>query len=76
MLTKTPGSAVVYLWYLQYWSKKHGVTDLNLSYLCERVFPMGFFSEDDIHKVWDAQKVNARPDNLFDYQLAGLSLLV
>lgn len=71
------GGAVMYLWYIQWWCYKNNVTTVDLDVFCERIFPMGFFSEDDLHKIWDGQKVKRdgmASDNLVDYSLAGVSV--
>lgn len=79
MITETPGTAVMYLAFIQYWCKQTGVQMLDLETFCERIFPMGFPSEDDLHKLWDEQKVkrekgNGGSDNLLDYATAYKSI--
>jgi hypothetical protein len=74
LMAQSPGNAVMYLWYLQYWSKKNGfVYSITLENLCE-LFPMGFPSLDDMSKIWDSQKVHLKPDNLVDHMEYGASL--
>lgn len=71
ILTETPGNAIMYLTYLQYWCKKNDVKELTFHNFCSEIFPVGFPSEDDLQKLWDSQKVNVGgSDNLLDHQLA------
>lgn len=77
MISETPGKAVMYLAYLQYWCNKSGVQLLDLDTFCERIFPFVFPSDDDLHKLWDSQKVNrdsGGSDNLLDYGTAYQSI--
>ena len=74
-LSVTPGIAVMYLWYLQYWCSKNDVKEIDLDILCSRIFPNGFFKEEDLSEIWDEQKVKSEgSDNLLDYQTAGESI--
>lgn len=76
---KSVGTAIMYLWYFQYLSKKHNLNKFDISDVSE-YFPNGFPSEDDLSGLWDEQKVK-RPvnslssDNLLDYSSAGESIL-
>lgn len=75
ILSENPGHAVMYLTYLQYWCKKHGVAELTLNIFCDRIFPMGFPNKAELTKLWDSCKVKTKPghmasDNLLDYQTA------
>ena len=79
-LTRRPGHAVMYLTYLQYWSKKHNIKNLDLETFSEKIFPVGFPNENQLTDLWDKVKVN-KPDgtvfysdNLLDYQTAMLSI--
>jgi len=78
-LAVKPGTAILYLWYLQYWCKKNSVKEIDLDIFGTRIFPLGFPSEETMHKIWDSQKVNrdsatGGSDNLVDYNDAGSSL--
>jgi len=78
-LSETPGNAVMYLTYLQYWCKKHNVKELDINIFCESIFPWGFPSKDDMLKLWDDTKVYNREgssdsDNLVDYASAMKSI--
>ena len=75
-ICKSAGVCVMYVWYLQYESKKRNMKQISLEDFCE-IFPMGFPSEDDLHRLWDSQKVLTKgmgSDNLLDYPQAGKSL--
>ena len=73
IISQKPGTAVMYLTYLQYWCKKRNCKEIDLEKFCE-IFPIGFPSETDLQKIWDEQKVERdnwrNPDNLLDYQTA------
>jgi len=78
VISETPGSAIMYLWYLQYWCKRNDVRVLSFKQFCMDVFPYGFPLKSDLHKVWDDQKV-LNPDsnrvyNLVDDNQSGLSV--
>ncbi len=79
MLTETPGSAVMYLTYLQYWCKKNNCHEIDLDKFCQ-IFPIGFPSKEDLHKIWDGQKIerakgsSISSDNLLDHQSAMVSI--
>jgi hypothetical protein len=77
-IAETTGSAILYLWYLQWWCANHDIKEVSLELFCERIFPMGFPSKEDLHKIWDSQKVVSEKGaitNLIDYASAGQSLL-
>ena len=76
-LSESAGTAVMYLWYLQWWCFRNSVEVIDLNIFCQRIFPMGFFSKEDLQKVWDGQKVKRdgmASDNLVDYFNAGISI--
>lgn len=75
-VTQTPGKAVMYLTYLEYWTKENGVDEINLDLFCEKIFPWGFPSDKDLNDLWDAQKVMTErmSVNLLDSPIAGKSL--
>lgn len=80
MITMSPGAAVLMLWYLQWWCFHNNIREIDLNLLCERVFPMGVFSQEVLSEIWNAQKIerpkdhSGAPDNLVDYAAAGLSI--
>lgn len=77
-VAQTPGKAVMYLWYLQYYCKKNNIKSIDLTILCTRIFPNGFPSNEDLSELWKSQKINKSrkedSDNLLDYQSAGESI--
>lgn len=79
-LTETPGSAVMYLTYLQYWCKQKNVKEIDLDIFCKRIFPIGFPSRQELSSLWDKTKVgrdeegSRGSDNLIDYQSAMKSI--
>lgn len=79
-VSKTPGSAIMILWYLQWWCFSRDCRELTLNEFCERIFPHGFPSQNDLHSIWDGQKVdisnNRGSDNLVDYASAGKSVFI
>lgn len=72
------GTSIMYLYYIQYLAKKKNIKHVSFNVFCEHLFPMGFISNDDLHKVWDACKVSAKEaggtDNLIDYSEAAKSI--
>lgn len=85
-MVDNPGSAVMYAHYLAYKGKKHSVRKIDIQFMCERVFPIGFPTDEDMSKVWDMQKVSkaekevqeflgAGIDNLLDRAIANRSIL-
>ncbi len=76
IISQTPGTAIMYLTYLQYWCKRNQTKEIDLEKFCE-IFPMGFPDKKDLLKIWDGQKVlrgEGGSDNLLDYQSAMLSI--
>jgi hypothetical protein len=69
------GSAVMHAYYLH--SKLPENTLITLDVVSRQLFPMGFFSEDQLNRIWEEQKTNrdevgemkciGSPDNLLDY---------
>lgn len=41
IITRTPGTAIMYLTYLQYWCKKNERKEIDLKLFCESIFPWG-----------------------------------
>jgi hypothetical protein len=74
IISKNAGNAVMYMWYLQYWSHKKAIKHISLELFCE-IFPIGFISDSDLLEIWDGQKVDSdRTTNLVDYLEAGNSI--
>jgi len=70
------GSAIMYIYYIQYVCKQGGIKKFTAQTFCETVFPMGVFRKEDLDEVWDACKVsrNGGSDNLIDYPEASKSI--
>lgn len=78
------GQVVMYAYYMQYLCKKHNVKHITWEKFGMDFFPDGFFNLEDLHTVWDGQKVsrkgndgiiNTGSDNLLDYGVASKSLI-
>lgn len=80
-VTQSPGTAVMYLTFIQYLIKTRfpqwrGKT-LSMEQFA-RLFPMGYFKSDDLLKIWDDTKVNNKgrgSDNLIDYMQYAESIM-
>lgn len=66
-LAQTPGCLIMYLTYIQYWSQINNCKDISFDVFSMRMFPNGFPSNEDLHKLWDVQKVKGS-GNLLDQQ--------
>lgn len=66
------GEVTIYANYLQYKAHQYNQKHIDINFISMHCFPMGFPSEEVMHKVWDAQKVERKnfgdSDNLLDYQ--------
>ena len=72
----TVGKCIMYLYYMQYIAKKENIKHIDFNTFGEKVFPMGFFKDDDMQKVWYGQKINGKgSDNLVYYGAAMKSLV-
>lgn len=75
LIAGNPGSAILYLWYLQYLSVKDKFESINLQKICE-LFPIGFIPDDELSRIWNGQKCSLRgSDNLVDHAQYGKSIL-
>ena len=71
---ESPGSAVMHVFYLYYKLPENTVVTVET---IGDVFPMGFFNNEQLKEIWDAQKVRGderdeftcigAPDNMIDY---------
>lgn len=78
LIAETPGRAILYLWYLQYYCFTNKIKKIDLEYFCDEIFCNGFPTNELLDRIWDEQKVNAEEfgrDNLVDYIEAGKSIL-
>ena len=77
ILCQSAGDGVMYIWYLQYQSKKRKIEFISFDIFTE-IFAWGFPTKDTLEKLWSNQKVDRsdanNSDNLLDYQSAGKSL--
>jgi hypothetical protein len=76
----SPGKAVMYGTYFAYWAKKNNKNKITLNDFCEKIFPFGLPTEEEISKLWIKQKVKCekpemKSDNLLDYYKATISLV-
>lgn len=75
----SPGTAIMYCYFMAYHCKKKGLKTVEFDEFCENMFPFGFPSETDLQDLWDSQKVmragNLGPDNLLDYSEAAISII-
>lgn len=63
LLTRSPGTAVMYLYAIRSKVNKANMQDL------ANIFPMGYLSESELQKMWDKQKgynCNVKADNCLD----------
>ncbi len=79
MVAESPGNAIMYLTYIQYWLHKHGFEkEVTLEILCHDIFPNGFPSKKFLNELWYKLKVT-HPNgnnivNLLDCAKASLSI--
>ena len=72
---QSPGNAVMYVFYLH--TKLPENTVVTINEISMDLFPWGFFSQEQLQTIWDAQKVRSdeckeltcigAPDNMLDY---------
>jgi|GEM_PF-4159990 len=66
------------LWYLQYWAYRNHTPEITLETFKNEILNEGWFTDDDLDKIWENQKVNISctlfSENLVDYSLAGVSI--
>ena len=71
-VAQTPGKAIMYLTYMQYWAKRHKQFVITFDDFCMKIFPHGFPNDEDLHDVWVKQKI--KNGNLLDFQSAMVSI--
>lgn len=78
LVAEGAGSAIMLLWYLQWYSQKSKNKTISWENICQEVFAHGIPSEASLHQIWRSQKVDKTrgmaSDNLVDYAEAGKSL--
>lgn len=68
---ENPAHVVMYAFYMHHNLSPNTLVDLDV--FSTKLFPWGFFSEEQLNKIWDSQKVfgeerpNFGSDNLLDY---------
>lgn len=67
------GQIVMYLTYLQWWCKENDQRILTLDDISRRIFPLGLPSKEDLHDLWNKQKVKDY-GNLLDHYTAAESI--
>jgi len=76
-LVNSPGNAVMYMWFMQYWAFKNKKSHFTIDIFCREMCSLGVFKQEDLSRLWDEQKVDCccgLSDNLLDYSLAGESI--
>ena len=75
---QSPGSAILYLWFIQFWCHFNRIKVIDLDIFCGKIFPNGFPSTECVNAIWDSQKLINVPkmgsDNLVDYNYCGDSI--
>lgn len=70
MITGNPGTAVMYLFYFQYLIKTKYpellTKRIDINDFCMKLIPWGVFSDEDLIKIWDNQKLTGHPRNSMD----------
>lgn len=75
IITGSPGTAIMYLFYFQYLIKTKYpellTKKVSINDFCMKLIPWGVFSDEDLTKVWDNQKLTNHPrhsmDNIVDH---------
>ena len=73
-ISKSAGTAVMYVYYMHHKLPANTVVDITV--ISMNLFPFGFFSEEQLHEIWECQKLApdkrkgtciGAQDNLIDY---------
>ncbi len=80
-IVESPAMAVLYVYYLAYWASFADKNEITFHDFCEHIFPDGYPSEEDMHDIWNNQKIDRNgasmvpgTDNLVDYETASQSI--
>jgi hypothetical protein len=77
VLGETPGGAIMYATYLQWYAKSINKKDLNIEDFCN-AFPLGLPTSQSMNELWNGQKIvretKVDSDNLIDYANANKSI--
>lgn len=70
------GIGIMYLYYLQYWAKKHDFKEITWQDFSMRIFFNGFPSKKDLITLWDRQKkeIDGKICNMIDIPMASESI--
>lgn len=77
------GKLVMYAYYMLYLCKQNNIKHVSWEDFAIKFFPDGFYSDADLSKAWDGQKItkisadgksNLGSDNLLDYPIAAKSI--
>lgn len=70
------GTSIMYLYYIQYLAKKKNINHVTFDLFCKKIFPHGFFSEEDLSRIWYNCKVKTKNGtaNLIDFGTASESI--
>lgn len=66
LLIDQPGKAVMALNYFQYKCAKMNMWRVDMTLLCSRIIPDGWFSEEVLREAWEAQKYVSENDGLLN----------
>lgn len=66
--SKSLGINTMIMTYLEWLTKKHNITHVDMSFIIGEVFPKGEIHPKFFEEMWDEQKVASSPDNLLDYR--------
>lgn len=64
ILCDRPGIAAEYLCYVQYRCHRQGISHIDMTAFCTYLFPKGPFRMDDLHRLWELQKIETT-DSMF-----------
>lgn len=64
LLINQPGKAVMALNYFQYKCAKMNLWRIDMTLLCGRIIPDGWFPDDTLREAWEAQKYVSKDDGL------------
>lgn len=75
-ISKTPAQAVMLMNYLQYKTNELGINNVDMEFLSMgRLFGHGLFSDQDLDKAWDMQKISyGFTGNLLDHPEFGKTI--
>ncbi len=72
-LYESIGTCILMAYYMQYRATKRKLSEISIREMAE-MFPNGFPSREDLHKIWDDSKI-VDGGNLIDFGTAGSSII-